>query len=224
MKYFIIPAVALTLFVSNSFLEARCEKPPQGTTGATGPTGPAGASGAAGDTGATGPVGNTGPTGFTGVTGDIGPTGPTGDVAIAYASVGSTGPLIYNTVGSGFIRVSFPDNSYFVNADQMSYNTGTFQFNILVDGVYELTWRFNGTTERPLRISFDQVLAGSSYVLETFTSGDTFSVSGQVLVALNAGNSYAFRLTDPGGTGVIARIDRAFASLQRVADLPPPTP
>ena len=224
MKYFIVPALVLTLFVSNSFLEAKCERPPQGATGATGPTGPAGASGGTGDTGATGPVGNTGPTGPTGATGDTGPTGPTGDVAIAYASIGTTGSQSFNTTGSGFVRVSFADNSYFVDADQMSYNTGTNQFNILVDGVYELTWRFDGSTTNSLNISFDQVLTGPSYVLESITAGLSFSESGQVLVSLSAGTSYAFRLRDPGGTGVSATIDRAFASLQRIADLPPPTP
>ena len=223
MKYFIIPAVALTLFVSNTFLEARCERPPQGATGATGPTGAFGPTGATGDTGATGAVGDTGPTGFTGATGDTGPTGPTGDLAIAYASVGTTGFQGYITLGSNSTPVSFPANSYFVNTDQINF-TSNNQFAILVDGVYELTWRFDGLTDVSLNISFEQVPTGPSYVLESFTGRNSFTVSGQVLVSLNAGTSYEFILRNPNNTGVITVIDRASASSQRVEDLPPPTP
>ena len=224
MKYFIIPAVALTLFVSNTFLEARCERPPQGATGATGPTGPAGASGATGDTGATGPVGDTGPTGFTGATGDTGPTGPTGDLAIAYASVGTTAFRTYTTIGSNFTLVSFGDDSYFVNPDQITIDNTLRTFDILVDGVYEVTWRFDGSTTRALDISFDQRPPTSTNLIESFASSTDFSVSGQILIALNAGNAYGFKMQNPQSTGVSVRMDRAFASLQRVADLPPPAP
>lgn len=220
MKFLYLPIVAVAICASAPSLEGKCQRPPQGPVGPVGATGAIG-TGGTGDTGATGPIGPTGPTGplgATGIAGDGGTTGATGPFTSVYASAGQTGATGYNT-GETLIGVAFPEGSYFVDPNLISYAPNAINFLFSESGVYELTWRFD-ITNNSLSSSFDIGLSTTSnfFLLETVQANETVSLAGQLLIPLN---DLSGRFVLSGGPNQVnATLNRAFVTLQKVAELP----
>lgn len=220
MKCITIVVAAIAILASLPFLEARCERPPQGATGPTGPTGPTGSTGDTGPMGPTGPAGPTGPTGPIGPTGEIGlngDTGATGNTAAVYASAGTTGPAGYTGMTS--VAIEFPDGSYFVDPLNVAYSFNNSVFTFAESGIYELTWRFD-ITNHSNTFGFDIyfVTIPNFFSLETVGPNETVSLAGQVLVPVSTPFA-GFSLITPAFP-IDATVHRAFVTIQKVAELP----
>jgi hypothetical protein len=144
-----------------------------GSIGVTGATGPAGAQGVKGDTGLTGTAGSQGVKGDAGLTGGQGLKGDTG-TAGAQGVKGDTG-----TTGAAGVSVSyFVDlGTWALRTNQSvgtsesnafgNLNTGSYTFEILVDG----TFSPNSTAD--MTIGMQVIASGGSMDFQVFTSDAT---------------------------------------------------
>ena len=131
-----------------------------GSMGATGPTGPQGATGPTGDTGAAGPTGNTGAAGSTG---DTGATGPAG------TNTGNLTGTIRAAVGNALLQGAEVSIEPAEAARVTSDANGSYAFNALPAGVYNITARFtafNGTGAYGAATATVSVLAGRDVTLD----------------------------------------------------------
>lgn len=174
---------------------------PAGPAGPTGPTGPAGAAGPDGPTGPVGPTGPIGPVGPPGPNGVIGPIGPAGSVG-PVGPAGPTGPagpsgpnvitefiyayLPFTVDVSSGANIKFTDES---SSGSFLLSMGGI-INILVSGVFSLTYKLNTSSPNQFAAYLNGVLVpGSLYGVSTPDSRNI----GQVIFAATAGSIVTIR-------------------------------
>jgi Collagen triple helix repeat (20 copies) len=230
-------------------IQANCKKPPMGPPGVTGSQGPTGKTGATGTTGTTGMIGPTGVTGAAGSTGLIGPTGllglrgvtgPTGAIGPTGAT-GTTGISVatayissYNsttqTLGaaSSSLPFSFPNDllpGVGITHTSSGVNNGD-QFNILISGVYLVSWLYTIENPNPaatnINVSLQNSITGN-YVPSpnqnfTVPAGEIVSLAGSKIVSASAGQTITLGYSE--NSGFSSAISNASIGFTLIAPLP----